>query len=85
MERSPNRESATEELVLATLAAEVREARAALLKAARSEPSRWWTATELRAEAQLGWPPVATTIALNRLVGERLLETDASLRLRAVG
>jgi hypothetical protein len=67
----------------AILASQVDAARAALSTAAKSDPSRWWTASELRHEIQNGWMPGAVMLALNRLVSDGAFEVDSRLRVRA--
>lgn len=66
------------------LADEVGQASVAVVEVGRTHPDRWWTARELRAEAQNGGSPAAVMMAINRLVAEGRFERDDRLRVRLI-
>lgn len=64
------------------LAEEVEAAREAVLAAARSAPTRWWTTDELEAESVAGRASPVFMIALYELVSQRIFELDERFRVR---
>ena len=73
----------SEENTLAALASEVEHARDALLEAAKKEPDRWWTASELATKAR-DWSGSVVMIALDDLLETHALEADPRWRVRLV-
>jgi hypothetical protein len=67
---------------LRDLASDIETVQTALLEAARSEPTRWWTAPELEHETKHRWPSPVFMIALYDLLDQHRLELDRRLRVR---
>ena len=64
------------------LGAQLVEAREAVLNRLRDDPSRWWTATELREAVQNGWPSTVVSAAIHDLIGGAAVELNDRLHLR---
>jgi hypothetical protein len=68
------------------LANEIDAARAKLVELASEQPSRWWTAYELKVEARNGWSPGAMGLALRQLIEEgRLVQRPEDLLVKLAG
>jgi hypothetical protein len=72
---------ATDEALRERIAA----ARKALIELAGREPTRWWTARELKVRARDGWSSGVMGLALRELLDEGHLEQrhDLCVRLRS--
>jgi hypothetical protein len=64
------------------LAAEIEEARTALLAALEDKPEHVWTAQELRDTVRNGWSSAAVMMALNRLIAEGVATVDTRHRIQ---
>jgi hypothetical protein len=65
-----------------SLETQVHDARAALMKAASTDPERWWTADDLRDRVQNGWPATVVNVALNDLVSSHQLTLNPRFHIR---
>jgi hypothetical protein len=63
---------------------QMREARSALMRAAKDDPERWWTAEELRRASQNGFPSTILSAALNDLVESHKLRLNNRLHIQYV-
>lgn len=67
---------------LRRLTDEIEHAQTALIAAARSDPHRWWSASELEDESEDGVSLSVFMIALYDLVNQHRFEIDDRLRVR---
>lgn len=66
-------------------AEQVSTVRSALLRVARDEPARWWSAQELRETVQNGYPSTLVSIALNDLIASDDLRLNNRLHVQYAG
>jgi hypothetical protein len=66
-------------------AEQVSAVRTELLRVARDEPGRWWSAQELRDTVQNGYPSTLVSIALNDLIASDDLRLNNRLHVQYSG